>query len=141
MTVDLPPAHLRGDRPPARPADIDPEGDPADVPAETPAWLRCRACGHRLARIDDRFSMPGHPPVASFVNPGGFVHEVLTLRAAAGCLHAGPPVRADSWFPGFAWRFALCGGCTGFVGWRYEAVDAVEPSRFWGLRAPSVREA
>lgn len=83
--------------------------------------------------------MPGHGAMATFVNPGGYVHEVLTVRRAPGALAAGDPVRADSWFPGTTWRFALCGGCTDFVGWFYEPVGADGPEPFWGLRAAAVR--
>ncbi|MEC7949338.1 MAG: cereblon family protein [Myxococcota bacterium] len=84
--------------------------------------------------------MAGQGLTASFVNPGGFVHEVLTTRNAPGCLPVGAPVRADTWFPGYTWRFALCGRCTGFVGWAYDAVSALDPVRFWGLRSAAVRE-
>lgn len=131
---------LRGDRPPAPPPGPAVDPDEAATTQADEGWLCCRACGHRLARVADRFAVPGHPAIASFVNPGGFVHEVLTLRDAPGCIRAGERVRADSWFPGYTWRFALCGGCTGFVGWFYEALGATAPARFWGLRAPAVRE-
>jgi cereblon len=131
---------LRGQRPPAPPDAPSVETDEVPTTQNEETWLCCRACSHRLARVSDRFAVPGHPEVASFVNPGGYVHEVLTLRAAPGCLCTGDRVRADSWFPGYTWRFGLCGGCGAFVGWYYEATGTAASAIFWGLRAPSVRE-
>jgi cereblon len=134
---------LRGDRPAPPPGSGDAAPQPVDeVDApDAERWLRCRECDHALAREDAGFALPGHGPVATFVNPGGFVHEVRTLRDAPGALHAGRRVRADSWFPGYTWRYGLCGGCTAFIGWYYEAAGPVAPDRFWGLRAAAIREA
>lgn len=143
MVATPPPPRLRGDRPTPPPEGAEGAPDPADAQdtQEAERWLVCRACGTELARVADRFAVPGHDAVATFVNPGGFVHEVLTLRDAPGALHTGPRVPADSWFPGYTWRYGICGGCTTFVGWYYEALGPVTPDRFWGLRAAAVREA
>jgi hypothetical protein len=49
----------------------------------------------------------------------------------------------NTWFEGYAWRPLGCGGCGGFLGWRFEAtpdaaIDASgnasgSPRRFYGL--------
>mgnify|MGYP007114344124 CR=1 FL=1 len=102
-------------------------------------WLRCVACGAPITRVDDACSIPPHGPVASFVNPGGFVHEVVTFGDAPGAAWTGARIPADSWFPGYTWRFGVCGVCKVFVGWYYEASANATPARFWGLRRGAVK--
>ena len=141
MMLGARPVRTKGKRPPpgppSTPADPLAEDAPSEV-GESP-WLICRACGQRLAPVSACFAMPGHGVIATFVNPGGFVHEVLTVRRAPGALSAGRRVRADSWFPDHTWRFALCGTCTEFVGWFYEPCSDSEAGSFWGLRAAAVK--
>ncbi len=127
---------------PGTPGRADTPGVDPDAADRSPdeRWIRCAACTAPLARPADRFAMPGHGPVASFVNPAGYVHEVMTVTAAPGAVWAGPRVPADSWFPGYTWRFGVCAVCEGFIGWYYEALAATPPATFWGLRVPAVRE-
>ncbi len=114
---------------------------PEEGAREAVPVLRCRACGHRVADQKDAVAVGGEPVVRSFVNPHGFVHEVLTLSHAAGMRHGGPRVDADSWFPGYAWQIGGCAGCGSHLGWHYTArLDAV-PRSFVGLRKAAVREA
>jgi cereblon len=67
------------------------------------------------------------------INPHGFIHEVLTLREALNVVLAGPPVPADSWFPGFEWRYCLCASCQSHLGWSYHRPEAASAT-FFGLR-------
>ncbi|AMD91922.1 hypothetical protein [Desulfomicrobium orale] len=51
---------------------------------------------------------PGHDPA-----PAGSDH------AAPGCRFEGEFTEAFTWFPGYAWRFALCAGCGTHLGWEF----------------------
>jgi hypothetical protein len=63
------------------------------------------------------------------VNPHGFAFDIGCFREAAGCVTAGAPTFEFTWFPGYAWRHALCGGCGTHLGWCFAAAA----SGFFGL--------
>ena len=116
--------------------------NPAPAPDEearerAERWIRCRACDAPLARPEDAFDPPGGGD--AFVNPFGYLHEVLAVRAARNVLPAGPLVAAFSWFPGYAWQVAHCAGCAEHVGWRYWGAEA-DPPEFFGLRRATIAE-
>lgn len=100
--------------------------------------LVCRACGHEITRTGARMSVDdSHAHV--FSNPAGYVFEIGCFRNAPGCLSEGPTSTEFSWFPGFSWQVALCGGCRGLMGWRYRPVlDA--GAGFFGLILPHLDE-
>lgn len=110
----------------------------AGAPAAPRLVLRCRNCGHAIAAQDDQVSVGGEPPIRSFVNPHGFVHEVLTVSDAPGMRSGGPRYGADSWFPGYAWQIGICSRCGVHLGWEYSAQHGATPSRFAGLRRAAV---
>ena len=60
----------------------------------------CRYCGHRITNKSDVFSMALEGPMAAYVNPGGYVHETLTVYKAQGLVLRGGPSTENSWFPG-----------------------------------------
>ncbi len=74
----------------------------------------------------------------TFVNPGGFVFEVVLYRAAPGAHVSGDLDPAFSWFPGWAWQFAGCGGCTTHVGWRFVPTAGDHAPTFHGLIADRI---
>ena len=86
------------------------------------------------------FAMSAAGAAQTFLNPHGFVHEVVTLRWAQHLSVAGPPTTEFTWYPGYAWEIAWCDRCAAHVGWSFTAVDDVEPARFWGLRRDSIVE-
>ena len=43
-----------------------------------------------------------------------------------------------SWFPGYSWRYALCGGCGVQLGWTYRG--EASPDVFWGLLSRELTE-
>ena len=100
----------------------------------------CRSCENVLTEAEMRCSVGTQGPVETFVNPGGYVHEVHLFRSVRGALSLGQATRADSWFPGYSWRFAICRRCDGFLGWAYEANQPGRPPHFWGLRSEAIRE-
>jgi len=94
--------------------------------------LRCRACEAAIASIDDRIEIAG-AHAHTFVNPHGHVFEIGCFARADGCTTLGPASAFFSWFPGYAWRVAVCAGCRTHLGWSFgEAPD------FWGLVLPSL---
>lgn len=103
--------------------------------------LRCAVCGTELASPKAIFRKGSDHLVQAHANPYGFIHEIVTVRAARNLLYAGPPTTEFTWFPGYAWETAYCAGCQSHVGWRYTATrDEVEPPRFWGLLRKMIRE-
>ena len=46
------------------------------------------------------YSMSVDGPVASYVNPGGYVHDTLTTKKAENFRTRGPSSTEHSWFPG-----------------------------------------
>jgi len=97
--------------------------------------LCCRACGQALAREQDLCTVGGSGPEHSFVNPAGVVHALVTVADAHHVRDHGERTTDFSWFPGWSWRYADCGGCGVFLGWCFEAVEPdISPGRFHGLR-------
>lgn len=91
--------------------------DPASEEGRDPV-LRCCRCGHEVTREDARGEISGKH-VHQLTNPFGFTFTVGCFWHAQGCQEFGPDVAADSWFPGYRWTLALCGGCGIHLGWRY----------------------
>jgi cereblon len=124
---------LKGDRDqPARSPEV--VDDEASSVAPDRPWICCAECGAPVADERDVFHMAADGPVAAFVNPGGFVHEIVTVRAVQEVRLLGPAVSEDSWFPGYTWTIGCCGGCGAHLGWRFDALAAQSPPVFWGLR-------
>lgn len=76
----------------------------------------------------------------TFLNPHGYLHEVVTVRSAEHVTVSGPATTDFTWYPGYAWAIAWCGNCAAHVGWAFSAVEDREPSRFWGLRREAIVE-
>jgi cereblon len=76
----------------------------------------------------------------TFLNPHGFVHEVVTVRWAENLEVAGPSTTEFTWYPGYAWQSAWCAACGAHVGWSFAAVGQSDPVRFWGLRRDTIVE-
>jgi hypothetical protein len=73
------------------------------------------------------------------MNPAGFVFEIACVRSATGIRPVGPSSEEWSWFPGHAWTTAVCGGCLGHLGWRFDARGG--GGSFFGLIRDRVVEA
>ena len=84
--------------------------------------LTCRRCGVAVAKMSDIVVVSDGGATGSYVNPGGVVHDMVTVRPRnAGRelrLH-GDPSAEHSWFPGYRWTIATCGTCGVHVGWRF----------------------
>ncbi|MBP6630715.1 MAG: hypothetical protein KA297_14875 [Kofleriaceae bacterium] len=109
-------------------AELEPDGEVA---------VRCRSCDHVLSQRAEACAQGGAHR-HTFVNPGGFVFEVVLYRAAPGAHVSGDLDPAFSWFPGWAWQFAGCGGCTTHVGWRFVPIAGDHAPTFHGLIADRI---
>lgn len=104
-----------------------------------------------MATKDAVFTLPGaEGTVGAYVNSHGFIHQTLTLRTLLrerepGRIYLeGRPEGKDSWFAGYAWQIAYCGGCGLHLGWKFSTLDEAagaeteasqdRPHGFWGLR-------
>jgi hypothetical protein len=95
--------------------------------------LRCAGCGTAIADLAHRIEIAGaHRHV--FVNPHGHVFDVGCF-ASADVRPIGPASDFFSWFPGYAWRVAICNGCGAHLGWTYG-----ERAGFVGLILPRLVE-
>ncbi|XP_032240211.1 uncharacterized protein LOC5514702 [Nematostella vectensis] len=54
-----------------------------------------------------------------FKNPNGNYFEVITADAA-NIKQQGGAFTEHSWFPGYAWRIAVCPRCGAHLGWSFE---------------------
>lgn len=62
--------------------------------------LCCRQCDQLIANKKDVFSMSLEGPMGAYVNPGGHVHEMMTVFKAQGIQEYGRASTENSWFPG-----------------------------------------
>lgn len=96
--------------------------------------LCCRECDLEIANKSDVFSMSLEGPLAAYVNPGGYVHETITVYKAKGLILMGDPSTENSWFPGYAWTIIKCSRCGAHMGWRFTAAKRkLSPQMFLGL--------
>lgn len=97
-----------------------PRETPQTRPADPETAIVCGQCRHPVTRSQERIAVAGSHR-HSFANPTGLVFEIGCFSQAPGCRHAGPASPEFSWFPGYRWRIALCGGCQVQLGWRFES--------------------
>lgn len=104
--------------------------------------LRCGVCGSSVASQKDVFSLSETGAAGTFVNPTGYVHQMLTLRSLApeSFVAVGEPETAHSWFPGYAWTICNCTNCLCHLGWMFTATpQPLKPALFYGLRHSALR--
>jgi len=119
--------------------------DPARSPVDDPATTRrptdddddalvCTACVRPITRARHAVERAG-AHAHTFVNPGGFVHDLRCFGFAEGLAELGAPAPGFSWFPGWTWQIVHCAGCGVHLGWRYRCARET----FWGLLAARLR--
>lgn len=74
--------------------------------------------------------------VYHFTNPVGNSFQIRLFSKASGCKEEGSPSLEYTWFPNFAWNFALCANCNRHLGWKYHS----EWKTFFGLIANQIIE-
>ena len=63
--------------------------------------LSCQNCNAVITKKEHVFSMSVDGPLASYVNPGGFIHDTLTVVKADHLRKQGSATTEHSWFPGY----------------------------------------
>lgn len=97
--------------------------------------IRCAVCSSQVSHEKHVFGMTADGPMSTFSNPGGIIHELLTVRAAWAVMDEGTPTDAFTWFPGYAWTVLYCWRCYNHLGWRFTAMQpTLLPRTFVGLR-------
>jgi hypothetical protein len=104
-------------------------GEEASSSTDAEEWVRCAACGARLAPLRSRLEVNGAHE-HEFMNPSGLRFVVACFAVAPGCDSIGEPSSVWTWFPGRAWQVALCRGCAAHVGWSFHAPESAP---FYGL--------
>uniref|UniRef100_H3GRX7 Protein cereblon n=1 Tax=Phytophthora ramorum TaxID=164328 RepID=H3GRX7_PHYRM len=98
----------------------------------------CSMCSSFLANTRDIFSMTERGAAGgTFVNPGGHVFQVLTLREVDHAHVFMDMMRSteDTWFAGYSWSVTHCNSCYQHLGWRFDRVDSTRlPASFFGFR-------
>ncbi|KAJ0248210.1 Protein cereblon [Hirschfeldia incana] len=103
--------------------------------------VRCKHCQIVIARRSDMLVMSSDGPLGAYVNPHGFVHEIMTFYKANDIAISGRSVKEDSWFPGYAWTIANCATCETQLGWLFTATSKkLKPSSFWAVRSSQVAD-
>lgn len=104
--------------------------------------LHCNECGSAVASQEDVFSLSQTGAAGTFVNPNGYVHQMLTLQSLApeSFVPVGEPETAHSWFPGYAWTICNCSTCFCHLGWMFTATPRpLKPAVFYGIRHMALR--
>lgn len=99
--------------------------------------LCCAHCASPISLSRHIFRMTSEGQTGGvFVNPTGFLHDIVTVLEVDNAALQGEPEVAHSWFPGYAWTIAVCEDCGNHLGWKFTAAGGVErrPAAFWGLR-------
>jgi hypothetical protein len=91
--------------------------------------IRCAACQHAVTSSIEKITMQS-AHVHHFINPAGMSFDVACFSRALGCVAAGDATFDFTWFPGYAWQYALCEECGEHLGWHYVSVGN---SSFFGL--------
>ncbi|GLT73394.1 hypothetical protein SLA2020_452560 [Shorea laevis] len=103
--------------------------------------IRCKHCQTVIARRSDMLVMSTEGPLGAYVNPQGYVYEIMTLYKANGLALWGRPQLEYSWFPGYSWTITNCATCESQMGWRFTATNKkLKPRSFWGIRSSQVAD-
>ncbi|KAI0496480.1 hypothetical protein KFK09_022797 [Dendrobium nobile] len=101
--------------------------------------IRCKSCRTLIANRSDMVVMSSDGPLNAYVNPHGYVHEIITVYNATGLALIGSPNKEHSWFPGYAWTITNCAHCEKNMGWLFTATKKkLLPKSFWGIRSSEV---
>lgn len=97
------------------------------------AALVCLACGRTITSLESKMFFGGQHN-HTFFNPHGIVFELGCFSIAPGCSCHGQLSDEFSWFKGYIWEYALCGGCGEHLGWHYLSNERGADHRdFFGL--------
>ncbi len=99
---------------------------------------RCARCGTFIAHSGNLTTINGADR-HSFINPAGMRCNFMTLSTCENVLAGDELYFEHSWFPGYGWRFLVCGFCSLHLGWQYDSEqEGVHPAGFLGVLFNSV---
>jgi len=115
-------------------------GEPSSAPEEEVAIeeracgdlsrrILCAACRRPITSEAQRIRVRGRHEQRC-VNPAGILFHIGCFRRAPGCRILGTLTHEFTWFPGFAWNYAVCAGCGVLLGWHYQGKGQ---AAFFGL--------
>ncbi len=91
--------------------------------------LYCAACKHPITSHGRRAEVQGkHQHTCT--NPQQITYHIGCFRQAPGCTESGEATLDYTWFAGYTWQVALCGGCGMHLGWLFQCQGA---DGFYGL--------
>lgn len=82
--------------------------------------LYCITCHQLVTHLDERIVVNGGTE-HTVRNPYGIEFHIGCFKSAYGCRAHGTATGAYTWFPGYAWRLALCANCGLHLGWHYHS--------------------
>lgn len=92
--------------------------------------LLCKSCRFKITDANARTEIDGGHG-HTFFNPHGLVFDIGCFCRAPGCNVFGVPTTEFTWFPGRAWRIAVCRGCRVHLGWYFSPQSG--GASFFGL--------
>ncbi|CAB3410079.1 unnamed protein product [Caenorhabditis bovis] len=99
--------------------------------------FKCKNCGDVLSDTSKVVRMGSHEIAGQFVNPGGVVHDLITVREIRNYQFYGSAVQDFSWFPGYSWTIIQC-ACGTHIGWMFES-RYLRPTTFYALSRPNIK--
>lgn len=78
----------------------------------------CARCNNPITTEQDKVAVH-NACYHIFTNPYGYTFHITCFKEALGCVQEGMSIAADTWFPGYFWRYALCASCHAHLGWHY----------------------
>ena len=105
--------------------------------------INCRLCNEQFCTKSNVFSMSKQGFMGAYLNPGGVVHETLTVYKLKNFHIISPrPSTQHSWFPGYAWQIITCKQCNNHIGWKFtNALPYLKPEKFFGLTRKAIKYA
>lgn len=100
----------------------------------------CIDCDEQKCHVSDIINLSVEGNSTHFVNPGGFVHDLFTVKRVQNTEIRGEPTAEFSWFPGYKWTIIECSNCRSHLGWRFTS-EFLIPHEFFGISRRSFRLA
>lgn len=82
--------------------------------------ILCASCLFRITSTEFTYFVNGQHEF-TFKNPSSLSYSIRLFSKADGCIDIDIPTIQFTWFPGFAWNFAICVNCKTHLGWKYHS--------------------
>ncbi|KAF7639843.1 hypothetical protein Mgra_00000763, partial [Meloidogyne graminicola] len=99
----------------------------------------CLSCLDFKCTINDIINLSVDANSTHFVNQGGFVHDLFTVRTIKNVEFIGEPSSEFCWFSGYEWTIMECSECGVHIGWRFTTSNNLSPSQFFGISRRSFK--